>query len=98
MNTIHHLKCWPEFFDAVKRGSKTFEVRKNDRGYQRGDQLLLHKYSPTADQIGKHYLRADGARCDVEGADVVLLDVTYVLSGNGIEPGFVCLGTKLVHQ
>lgn len=37
----HHLKIMPEYLDAILDGSKTFEIRKNDRGYAVGDVLLL---------------------------------------------------------
>jgi len=43
---IHELKTWPEYFDAVWTNKKNFEVRKNDRGYQIGDLLLLREYNP----------------------------------------------------
>lgn len=39
--TTHKLKCWPVYFDAVKRGEKTFEGRINDRGFQKGDRVIL---------------------------------------------------------
>ncbi len=42
----HELKAWPAYFEAVKSGVKTFEVRKNDRGYQVGDDLVLNEWSP----------------------------------------------------
>jgi Domain of unknown function (DUF3850) len=29
----HEVKSWPEFFELVYNGTKTFELRKNDRGY-----------------------------------------------------------------
>lgn len=44
--TRHDLKTWPEFFDAVADGSKTFELRRDDRGFEVGDVLALHKYDP----------------------------------------------------
>lgn len=37
----HLLKTWPEFFQAVWDGEKTFEFRKNDRDYQVGDNVVL---------------------------------------------------------
>lgn len=40
----HHLKAWPEYFHAVKSGKKTFEVRKDDRGFAVGDRLHLMEY------------------------------------------------------
>jgi hypothetical protein len=42
----HDLKCWPEFFQAILDGRKTFEVRRNDRGFLQGDQLLLKEWQP----------------------------------------------------
>lgn len=40
----HELKILPEYFEAVVSGCKTFEVRKDDRGFQAGDYLLLREY------------------------------------------------------
>ena len=42
----HDLKCWPEFFEAILNGTKNFDLRINDRGFQVGDRLLLHEYDP----------------------------------------------------
>ena len=48
-NKIHELKIKPVYFEAVKEGIKTFELRKDDRNFKVGDILLLreweHKYS-----------------------------------------------------
>lgn len=48
MNTLHELKIWPRFFDAVESGSKTFEIRWDDRGFQAGDDVALREWKPTA--------------------------------------------------
>ena len=37
----HHLKTWPTYYDAVERGEKTFEGRRNDRNFQSGDIVVL---------------------------------------------------------
>ena len=42
--TIHELKILPEYFEAVASGNKRFEIRKNDRNYQKGDILRLNEY------------------------------------------------------
>ncbi len=43
---IHELKTWPEHFDQVWGGKKTFEKRVNDRKYNVGDVLRLRCYDP----------------------------------------------------
>lgn len=44
--TVHKLKLFPEYFDAVANGIKTFEIRKNDRDYKVGDTLRLYEFDP----------------------------------------------------
>jgi hypothetical protein len=46
---IHELKTHPQYFARLADGSKTFEIRKNDRGYQAGDVLVLREYNPAGD-------------------------------------------------
>ncbi len=43
---IHHLKILPQYYCRVADGSKTFEVRKNDRGFQPGDLVTLKEFNP----------------------------------------------------
>jgi ASC-1-like (ASCH) protein len=38
---LHELKTTDVYWDAVNCGEKTFEVRRNDRGFQKGDLLHL---------------------------------------------------------
>jgi hypothetical protein len=45
----HDLKTWPQFFTAILDGSKTFEFRRNDRGFAVGDELLLREWDPTTE-------------------------------------------------
>jgi len=42
----HELKIWPQFYCRVADGSKTFEVRSNDRGFQPGDTVILREWDP----------------------------------------------------
>lgn len=39
----HNLKILPEYFVEVVRGNKTFEVRKDDRPFNVGDELILYE-------------------------------------------------------
>lgn len=41
---VHDVKLGTTFFDDVKSGRKTFELRKNDRGYKEGDTIVMHEY------------------------------------------------------
>lgn len=43
---IHKLKIDSKYFDAVLKGFKTFEIRKNDRNFKVGDKLILQEYDP----------------------------------------------------
>ena len=40
-----YVKILPEYYEAVKCGDKTFEVRLNDRDYQVNDVLHLQEFN-----------------------------------------------------
>lgn len=42
----HKLKIWPQYYVRVRDGSKTFEVRENDREFQSGDTVELMEWDP----------------------------------------------------
>lgn len=46
MSRMHDLKIWPPYFDDVLSGTKSFEVRKNDRKYVVEDVLRLREWDP----------------------------------------------------
>ena len=80
----HRIKILESFANAVLAGDKTFEVRKNDRGYQKGD---LVKFT---------VIDSDG----IEKVSHPLIEqtytITYVLAGWGIEDGYVVFGIRKV--
>lgn len=41
MSKVHELKVLPKYFRALSDGVKSFEIRKDDRGYMVGDILVL---------------------------------------------------------
>lgn len=98
--STHELKVVPPYFDSLVAGSKTFEVRRNDRGYQTGDMLRLREWHPFGGSRSGH--------CDAPGCEgwastphwatcreTIIKRVSFVYSGDprfgGIEPGFVVL-------
>ena len=80
----HELKCWPEYFQAVQSGEKTFEVRRFDRPFAVGDILLLREWDPkSGDYTGREI------RCRIS----YLLDLTYLPGeDHPIYGGYVVLG------
>lgn len=77
----HELKVLPRFFAALKDGSKSFEVRRDDRPFSVGDRCWFHEWSP---EIGYHHSLAVGR------------DITYILRGEeaerfGVQPGYCVL-------
>ena len=45
--TVHFIKCASEYYDAVRRGDKTFEARVNDRDYRVGDKVIMREFPYT---------------------------------------------------
>lgn len=41
----HELKILPEYFSEVKKGTKRFELRKNDRDFKVGDSVMLNEWT-----------------------------------------------------
>lgn len=74
----HELKILPEYFQAVRSGNKTFEIRKNDRGYAVGDKLILREYENS---------KFTGEK-EIRYVSYVLDDVTY------LQEGYVALGLR----
>lgn len=77
MSKHHVLKIKSDFWNAVACGDKNFEIRNNDRGFQKGDTV---SFVPTEEGVV------------FSGPDK--FEITYVLSGWGIEKDYVVFGMK----
>jgi hypothetical protein len=75
MSRTHALKAHPAPFLDVWTGRKTFEVRRDDRGYQVGDILRLQEWTPT-EAHDEAVLGAGGYT-----GRVAIVLVTYILPG-----------------
>lgn len=51
----HELKIEKPYFQAVKDGIKTFEIRHNDRGFQAGDEIILKEIDDGQFLVGHGY-------------------------------------------
>lgn len=82
---IHQLKTWPIYFKEILSGTKSFEVRKNDREFSVGDFLALNEFAE-----GKHT-----GRCCMVEVVYILDDISFVKDGFvilGIRP--CCIGSR----
>ena len=82
----HEIKILEDFAQAILNGDKTFEVRENDRGYQKGDRV---RFIPVTGKV------APLTSVKIEPFEAV---ITYVLSGWGIRDGFVVFGIRLTND
>ena len=76
MGTVHELKCWPESFDLIRDGKKTFEIRVNDRNYRTEDILRLNRYMPK----DKYYT-----------GEQIVVEVTSITQGKWGLPENLCV-------
>ena len=79
---VHRIKIDSQFFDDAAAGRKTFELRKNDRGYKVGDVLALTDYKdgkPTGREIYE---------------EVAYMLENY----KGLEDGYCILATRLLEN
>ena len=77
----HHIKLKHFYADAVLSGQKNFEVRYNDRGYQRGDKVHFQ----VVDEAGitmSHPLNRE------------TYIITYLIHGYGLEKDWCAFGIK----
>lgn len=84
----HELKIRQCFADAIVRGDKTFEIRENDRGFQKGDLIKFKVVSDTPLGLAPegHFIEKP------------VYIITYVLSGWGLKDNYVALGIKQATQ
>jgi len=88
---IHELKTWPEYYQEIEVGNKTFEVRKNDRDYKVGDILHLREYYPKRTIVEDMIMEGYSGR-------EMLTKVEYILQGGsfGIEEGYYVMSIKVI--
>jgi hypothetical protein len=107
MKDLVELKVLPPYFDAIADGSKTFELRRNDRAYQRGDRLRLREFHDVRTPITipcsyagcTYHFRAEAHFAARGHVDV---RITFVYAGDprftGLEPGHVVVGFKRIRS
>ena len=83
---VHELKTDPAVFKAVSEGRKNFEIRKNDRNFQVGDELWLKETVHTGAEMAPRHNGAypgemlPGKPLEYTGR-IMAVQVTYILNG-----------------
>lgn len=87
MKQYHKLKIFMQYADAVVAGEKTFEVRQNDRNFQKGDWIIFD------------CREEDGRKFD-HSINRKYFEITYVLSWfpEALKDGYVVLGIKATER
>ena len=81
--TTHRLKVLIKYADAIMNGTKTFEVRKNDRGYEVGDKIVFDVVTNEDYSIG------EASRHPLNGA---IYRIDYILDDfEGLAQKYVAL-------
>ena len=77
----HKLKVLSTYYHPLCAGTKTFEIRKNDRNYKCGDVLVMRLWNPVCGFVA--------------GFPPVVKRVCYITGYPiGLKPGFVVLGLE----
>ncbi len=82
----HKIKILVDFADDVWTGEKNFEIRENDRGYQKGDLVKFVVVDNRGYEVN-HPLNVWKDH---------IFEITYVLNGWGLKNGFVVFGIREV--
>jgi len=78
---LHALKTIPNYFKSLENEDKNFEIRKFDRPFRVGDEIVLQEWTKETQYTGKEIRRK----------------VSYVFQNEpsmGLKPGFCILGLK----
>lgn len=88
MATTHTLKSWPQFFRPIVRGERSHELRRNDRDFKVGDEVLLREYDPA---LGDY----TGMACTASITSITSAGEPCAVSAEGLHRDFCILTIKV---
>lgn len=92
MSIAHRLKILSIYFKDQISGRKTFEIRKHDRNFKVGDQIILNEIDA-----------GWGNECKPTGR-ICIVEITHILHSShdapfeGLKVGYSILSTKLIYK
>ena len=86
---VHKLKTITHYWDSLETGDKTFEVRLNDRAFQKGDMIDCVRCYENGHYDNPGFVEK-----------ILRFEITYILQGGqfGIDPRYCVLGLKRVES
>lgn len=87
---VHELKIEESWADDILYNGKNFEIRRNDRGYQKGDLIkfkVIEDFHPVCTW-----------ECKDHPLNGKYYEIMYVLSSFGLQEGFVVLAIEPTNQ
>ena len=85
----HELKINIRYVGEILRGRKRVEVRKNDRSFQRGDEIQFKLVDADGNNI------EDGPYSLLEQA---VFRITFVVTGYGLKEGYCAFGFEDIDE
>lgn len=83
MAQTHYIKLRFEYAGAVLCGDKNFEIRYNDRGYQKGDRVRFSVVDEEGNRMN-HDLNH------------VMFEISYLIHGYGLKDDWCVFGIKKI--
>ncbi len=90
MMKVHEIKSWPESFQPTRQRVKLAEFRRDDRGYEVGDLLVIREYDPNVKMRYTEPVDADCYTGEVEFARITH-KTEGGSDGHGIPEGYCVL-------
>ena len=77
----HILKTWPQQYELLRKGWKTFELRKNDSDYETNHDLVLREFNPDTNDF-----------TDRGKDEEIVTSISHILMGGSFElPKDMCI-------
>lgn len=93
----HVIKLNSRYVGEILRGRKRFEVRNNDRSYQRGDEVQFIVVNDKGEPVVPAEPHTALCQTYAELEDLVFR-ITFVVTGYGLKEGYCVFGFEEVEE
>jgi len=97
----HELKIEKQWADAKLAGEKPFEIRLNDRGFQKGDRVQYRVVDPkTHEPYSRPLSETEFGSSTAHPLESCEFEITYVREGteNGLQPKYCVFADRPVRK